>query len=211
MFTAPILSLTPALATEGDANREIPDASVGVGLGVAVGTQLPTLDQPEFDFDDLGRLSFIPFNVASLRIRPTRTLEIEPSVGFLVQSTAERRGDNDRTTSTGLAWTGGVLARVALADRGPVQLQGVGYGAVGGAARGTGSNARTMSMVGLGWGIGVTWWASERFSLSGDATNPLLQSTRFRRGEGDARSVESATDLGLILSPTVRMMGHVWF
>jgi hypothetical protein len=207
-----ILFLQAIFANQAHAaNEEIPDAVVGVGLGVAVGAAMPTLDRPEFDFEDLGRISFIPFNVASLRFRPTRTLEIEPSVGVLVRSTAERAGDSDRTTSTGVSWTGGVLARVGIAERGPVQLQGVGYGTVGGASRGTGSNARSMSMVGLGWGLGVTWWASERFSLSGDATNPLVQSTRSRRGEGSDRRVESSTDIGLLLAPTVRMMGHVWF
>lgn len=204
----PAVSAGQAKAAKERAPSVIPANGVGIGLGVLLDTSGPaTSDQ---GFPDT--ISLVPFNTASLRFRIEDILELEPSAGIGFGRTSERRGDDDPVARSTTSWRASVLARGVALRRGPVELHGIGVGAVGGDRSVVGEEpARTSSLVSLGWGLGVSWWPSERFSLTGDALSPILTSTRSARGEDENRRVESSLAVSAALAPQIRVMGHLWF
>lgn len=200
--------LCPVLAVAADGEDDgsnIPrDFSVGVGVGVAAptGTLAP--------------------NAASVRFRIDDSVTIEPIIEFGLGNSRERfeQPDNEVVNNARrTAFQVGALGRFQAAERGNVELQALGGAGFGWSSsvddpEGTENNTTTSGLsASLTWGLGVNWWVSPNFALSGDATNPLVgvSSSKSSPEVGDSSSTNSSFGVNIGWDPTVRMMGHVFF
>ena len=190
---------------DGDDGSNIPEAKA---LGVGIGIQAPTG-------------SFGP-NVASVRFRLKDGFALEPSIGFglnnsrdVVEVPGNETENAQRATDVRL----GTDARIRFAKRDNVELMGMAGANLAlltstNDPEGSENNQTTSTTsVGLGWGFGVNWWAHRNFCLSADVQNPLLtlSSSKTTQEGFDGTSSTSAVGLGVAISPTARMMGHVTF
>ena len=198
-----LLGTTAAFAQDGDA-APIPDRAIAIGAGIAAPTG-----------------SLAP-NTVSVRLRLADKIEIEPTLGLAISSSTQvvEVPDDETTNVTRNIGVGvGALGRFGVAQKESVELQalgGVGFntGRTTNDPEGSDNNTTTGSVsVGASWGVGITWWASERFSLTADATNPLVSFARSKTEPESGDSSTTSTDFAFLVQfdPTVRMMGHVWF
>lgn len=202
--TALSLVLAPAALAQDGAPAAIPDQAIAIGAGIAAPTG-----------------SLAP-NTVSVRLRVADKIEIEPTAGLAISSSTtvvEVPDDENTTVSRSSGVDVGVLGRFGVAQKEAVELQalgGVGFGTGRTTTDPEGSDNNTTTgtvWIGASWGVGVTWWASERFSLTADATNPLVNYNRSKTEPESGDSSQTNTNFSLLVQfdPTVRMMGHVWF
>lgn len=195
-----------AVAADGeDDGSNIPrEFSVGVGIGIIAPT---TVLAP---------------NTASVRFRIDDSVTIEPIVEFDLGNVNTRQEapdievvDSTRRTDLTVA----ALGRFQLAERGNVELQALGGARVNWSSsvndpEGTENNTTTSFLgLGLDWGVGVNWWVSPNFALSGDATNGLVsvRSSKTSPEVGESSTSSNGLDVSVGWDPTIRMMGHVFF
>jgi hypothetical protein len=180
----PVATSAPAEAPAPVANdtaRPVP-FTLGLGAGTVI-----------------GGTSVLAPNAASARFVLTEEWQLEPLVNLSLSGTPNAAGETDNTTTI----RAGGLARYVYASNGPVDIQ-----ILGGALLGFvfAENVTTID-ANLSYGASVVWYLSEHWSISGDATNPIITLTNTAPDEGD--SVTSYT-IGAIWNPTFSAMLHIY-
>jgi len=181
----------PAAATTGRPEG----TSIGIGLGYVLPTSVQTP------------------NTTSVRLRLASGLTFEPQV--TLGNTREKRetgGTDEKDSSTELTLSTAV--RLPIVRHGKVELEIL--GSVGLTTQtdnpdGADNTTKTTA-IGLGWGIGITYWYSRHWCLSFSAGNPLMTFTQTAREQpAPLEEVKtSTTAIGAIFDPTVAVMIHLF-
>lgn len=174
------LASAPALAQDAE------DRPVPFGLGVGLGTLV-------------NGSSVLAPNTASVRFVLSEEMQVEPLVNVSLTGQPDAAGD---TSSTTTLRAGGLLRYVSMSN-GPMDLQLLGGALLGYVAAEGGS---TLDLT-ASYGLAVVWYGSERWSISGDATNPVFNMNRVSPDEGDSRT---SYTLGVVWNPTVTAMVHFY-
>jgi hypothetical protein len=172
-----------------DAGRPT-ELAFGIGLGYALPTSLQTP------------------NTTSVRIRLPSGLTFEPQ---LVVATTT---DDAATTSTQQTeLTLGSLVRYPLRVHNKVDLELVGNASVSNRVVDPdgANNNRTVTTLGLGYGVAIAYWLTPHWNFSLTASNPLLAYSRTRQemGTGVVTTTKTTT-LGLVFDPQVALMLHLY-
>lgn len=161
-------------------------------LGVGFGTNVSS-----------GQSIFEP-NTASVRFTATDMIVLEPfiNLGYASMSTdPEGPGATTSTSSTTLGV--GTQARYFLRSADRLQLDFLG----GLSFLHTGGENTSRQVLGLNWGLGLSWFFARNWGLSLDATNPLFSYTRMHT---ENVATVSTLDFGLRWNPTVLAMIHLY-
>ncbi len=171
----------------------------GLAIGIGLGYVLPTsLETP---------------NSTSVRVRFSSGLTLEPQITLASASVKrDTAGTEEKDSATELTIAAGM--RLPLVRHGKVELELL--GSLGLTNRtdnpdGADNNAKTTA-IGLGWGVGITYWCSRYWTLSMSAGNPLVsfaKTTREQPAPVDESSTTS-TSIGAIFDPTVGIMIHLY-
>lgn len=127
----------------------------------------------------------------------------------------------------------GATVRYPVATKGPVDLVALVGGSVAYSSVTKNTDTGTVGAVdrqtttgvsaGLSWGLGVEWFVSPTFSLSADATNPLVTFTTSKvsahteqplgndKVVSDSDTTSTGFDGALSFRPTVRLMATLYF
>ena len=171
----------------------------GLAIGIGLGYVLPTsLETP---------------NSTSVRVRFAGGLTLEPQI-TLANSSVKREtaGTDEKDSSTEFTISAGM--RLPLVRHGKVELELLGSLGLTNQTDnpdGADNNAKTTA-IGLGWGVGITYWYSRHWSLSMSAGNPLVafaKTTREQPAPLDETST-TTTAIGAIFDPTVGFMIHLY-
>lgn len=183
LVAGPLLAaclLTSPARAQDPVDRPLP-WTLGVGIGTLVnGT------------------SVLAPNTASVRFVLSDAIQVEPLVNVTVSGQSNAGGSDNATTLR----AGGLL-RYVYASSGAMDLQLLGGAVVGFLAAG---GASTLELS-ASYGLSVVWYGSEHWSISGDATNPVLTFNRASPDEGDSAT---AYTLGAVWNPTVTAMIHFY-
>lgn len=144
--------------------------------------------------------SILAPNAASVRLVMSDELQLEPLINLALSGTPDAGGDTQTTTTL----RAGGLLRYVWASNGPLDLQLLGGGLL---AFISAENAQTLELS-ASYGASVVWYLNDHWSLSGDATNPVVAFTRVSPDEGDAASTYT---IGAVWNPTVTAMMHIYF
>jgi hypothetical protein len=150
----------------------------------------------------IGGTSVLAPNAASARFVFSSEWQLEPLVNISVAGTPNAADATETDTTTTLRL--GALGRYTYASHGPVDLQLLGGALLGFVAA---ENGDTLEF-NLSYGASVVWYLSEHWSISGDATNPIVTLSNFSP-EGADDSVTSYT-IGAIWNPTFTAMIHIY-
>jgi len=150
----------------------------------------------------IGGTSVLAPNVASARFVLSNEWQLEPLVNLSVAGTPSTTAAGETDTTTTLRV--GTLARYTYASNGPLDLQLLGGALLGFVAAEGGSTFE----ININYGASVVWYLSEHWSISGDATNPIISLNSFSP-DGDADSVTSYS-IGAIWNPTISAMIHIY-
>jgi hypothetical protein len=172
----------------------------GVSIGLGLGYASPwALDMP---------------NISTLRLRLVSGLTLEPAVRLSRttsnQDTPTGGEDTDKLTTFGVA----ALARLPLVSHGKFDLEALGL--VGFATSKSNPegpyNSTTRNTVELGYGVAVTNWLTPHWNLSFSITNPLVdyRQTKVQTGIPDVTTKSSDTTIGIIFTPEVFLMIHMY-
>ena len=72
-------------------------------------------------------------------------------------------------------------------------------------------NSVTTNQFAIGWGVGIGYWLSRHWQFSMSVTNPIVSYDQSKRQIGpNMTSKSSDTTLGLIFTPAVFMMIHLY-
>ncbi len=182
---------TPAADTTGRPEG----TAVGIGLGYVLPTSVQTP------------------NTTSVRLRLSSGLTLEPQVTLGNTRVKREAGTtNEKDSSTELTLSTAV--RLPIVRHGKVELEilaSVGLTTQSDNPDGADNTTKTTA-IGLGWGIGITYWYSRHWCLSFSAGNPLVTFTQVAR-EQPAPLMEtktSTTAFGAIFDPTVAIMIHLF-
>lgn len=205
-----LLAAAPALARSGTGSTRLATEgrprtpTIGLGLGLAA----PAVP--------------LGVNTASARLRLAPAFTLEPTVGFgwdKWSTEVDVIGATITTDTSGWELGVGANLRYYAASHGPVDLVGI-VGAGWATAHqltdpeGTDNDVTTdRTTLTVAWGLGVEGYANEHWSLSVDATNPLLAHTRMVDND-EATEVETTgtgLSLGVEWAPTIRFMTHLYF
>jgi hypothetical protein len=193
VVAAVLMASSMAGAEEPGGSRRPEGTAVGVGFGYL----LPTaIDNP---------------NTTSVRFRMSSGLMLEPVVvlNFAGDSTTGVVDTSDGAQDFAV----GALVHYLLGDSDAVDLSLIGTALVGLSRDNPDGDDNNQSDIdfGLGWGLGVTWWASHHWSLSMDATNPFFSFSKSTQEQVGDDTSQSAWNFGLNFAPTVRMMLHLFW
>lgn len=185
--TAPSMETGMATST----GRPVP-RSVAIGIGSTVGNDLT-----------------IP-NIGSARFVLTPTFILEPQV-TLAFSKQEVEPAGGVTTSTSTTTLGvGAVGRILLASRGPVDLNLL----AGASLQHTGNDQvvdSSSQTAAIAWGLGLSWFFNQWWSLSLDAMNPFLGLTRMSQDTAlGLENVQSNWTLGLVFDPSITVSIHAY-
>ena len=160
-------------------------------------------------------------NTASVRFRLPSGLALEPFVVLAVSQTTDRMenivGPDTKDTSSELEFTVGTQVRYPMASKGPVDFLFLGGAAVGfnhneNDPSGSGNEVKNNTLVfGLSWGLGLELFLGRRWTLSFDASNPLLTITRTSVEFMDLTDTSTTISAGAVFDPSVRAMVHMYF
>lgn len=171
----------------------------GTAFGIGIGYALPTsLETP---------------NTASLRLRFASGLTLEPRVALANTSqTTATTGQPDNTESTSELLLEGAL-RKAFIRRGRYEFEGIGGARIDVTKNDPmgDDNTRTTTDIGLFWGIGVGAWITSHWQFTFSIENPLISFTSTKQENGPGTSTtNSTTNVGVVFSPNVVMMIHLY-
>jgi hypothetical protein len=203
---SPFTAIAPAQAQEtvpptttgpeGSGYRPTPMA-LGLGLGYLVN----------------GSIDLMKPTVSSARLVLTDRIVLEPLLILSYQSTSNEVGM--ATVDTSATTVGfGTQLRYLLASRGPLDLAGIGSGVF---THQSGSNSvgdvhTSVQSFDLAWGVGISWWFHSTWSLSLDATNPILSWDRNSNDNGPAPDQSTSTFFfGVVWNPQLMLMTHLFF
>jgi hypothetical protein len=186
----------PQPMVQAEPDDDVRPTGLTVALGVGYG--LPTsLETP---------------NRTSLRLRLASGLTFEPT--FAISNTTENRDsgateETDKTTVFSLV----ALVRVPVVTKGKVDLDVL--GTLGFTSRKDNPeddyNTVTTNSFGIGYGLGIGYWLSHHWQFSMSVTNPLVSYDQSKRQIGPGMTSKSSdTTLGLVFSPAVFMMMHLY-
>lgn len=158
----------------------------------------------------------------SVRIRFNKSLALEPtlSLSFGNGSTENVVPGSDTIDRLADYHLGlGVNLRYAMMQAGNLDLVGIGgvlFDNQGHQVDPNGPNNITQEIdttIGLGYGVGIEWYFARHLSFSADAMNPILSyGVKAQSQPSQKMSTTTTTfSLGLIWSPTVRLLFHVYF
>jgi hypothetical protein len=184
----------PPVAPTPDEPRPPPGRPTELAFGIGVGYALPTSLQTP--------------NTTSVRIRLAGGLTFEPQLAV-----ATSTDDTATTTTQQTELTLGSLVRYPVRMHGKVDLEAVGDASVSNRVTdpGGGNNTRTVTTVGLGYGVAIACWLTAHWSLSLTATNPLLAFSRTRQETGVGLEMTTrSTTVGLVFDPQVALMIHLY-
>ncbi|MFH0899845.1 MAG: hypothetical protein V2A73_04370 [Pseudomonadota bacterium] len=191
-----LVGTTFARESRGDTTRPEPlTISIGAGWTLYEYTA-------EDKSDGYQPVSILEPNTASIRILAMPKLWIEPRLA--VQHSVS--SDDDKMTMLMLK---GVV-RYQFASRGPVELAGLVVPSIvhaGATYDNPSSTDRSMTELGLGWGIGLDWFLRSNLFLSIDATNPFFSYTNWSYEGADDSSSYS---LGLVFNPTIAVLLNLY-
>jgi hypothetical protein len=166
------------------------ELAFGIGLGYALPTSLQTP------------------NTTSVRLRLASGLTFEPQLAVATST------DDTATTSTQQTeLTLGSLVRYPLRAHGKVDLEAVGNASVSNRVVDPSgdNNNRTITMLGLGYGVAIGYWFTVHWNLSLTASNPLLAFSRTRQETGaGVEMTTKTTTIGLVFDPQVALMLHLY-
>jgi hypothetical protein len=170
----------------------------GMALGLGVGYQLPTSLQTP--------------NITSFRLRLAGGLTLEPAFAVANESeTAEAAGMEATNKTT--VFSVFAMARLPLISRGRADFEGlarVGFANEKDNPEGD-FNSVTSNRFGVGWGLAVGYWFSPHWQLTFNVTNDLIDFTSTKTQAGPGMTTKSSTtEIGLIFSPQVFMMLHLY-
>ena len=171
----------------------------GTAVGIGLGYVLPTsLETP---------------NTTSVRLRLASGLTFEPQVTIGTTRIERDSGPlNEKDSATEL--TLATAVRLPLVRHGKVELEligSLGLTTTSDNPDGVDNNTKTTA-IGLGWGVGVTYWYSRYWCLSFTAGNPLASFTKINREQPTPLEDVSTTTtaVGAIFDPTVAIMIHLF-
>jgi hypothetical protein len=73
------------------------------------------------------------------------------------------------------------------------------------------NNNRTITTLGLGYGVAVAYWLSPHWSFSLTASNPLLAYSRTHQEMGvGLMTTTRTTTIGLVFDPQIALMIHLY-
>lgn len=184
-----------AVETTTEAVTARPD---GLSFGLGIGYQLPTsLETP---------------NITSMRLRLSTGLTIEPAFAIANSSESAEAGTLE-TTDKNTAFALFALVRLPLISRGKADFEALGrIGFANTKDNPEGDfNTTTTNSFGVGWGMAVSYWFTHHWQLSFNVTNDLIDySSQKRQMAPDMTTKASTTEIGLIFSPSVFMMLHLY-
>jgi hypothetical protein len=169
----------------------------GLAFGIGVGYVFPTsLETP---------------NTASVRLRLASGLTFEPQVVAATTSTEVDTGMTMTNKQTEVVL--GSLVRFPLRVRNKIDFELVGRPSV---SRLTvdpdgADNTRTITALGLDYGVAIAYWLTPHWNLSLTASNPLVAYTRTRQEFGAGLvTVDKSTTVGVVFDPQVALMIHLY-
>ncbi len=180
--------------TQPEVSSDRPEGfAIALGLGYALPTSLQTP------------------NITSARIRLSSGFEIEPALRISNESSTTETvmESTDKHTTFALF----ALGRLSLIQRGRADLNVLArLGFANDKTNPDGDfNTTTVNSFGIGWGLGVGYWFSPHWQLSMNVTNDIVSysSQKVQAGPGTTTS-SSTTEIGVIFSPQVFMMLHLY-
>ena len=205
--TTPVVEPTPApqppppapvvqeTTTTSEPTTVRPD---GLSFGLGIGYQLPTsLETP---------------NITSMRLRLANAMTIEPAFAIANTSTSNDNGTTE-TTDKHTVFSIFAMLRVPLISRGHADFEGLArLGFTNDKDNPEGDfNTTTTNRFGIGWGFAVSYWFTQHWQLSFNVTNDIVDySSRKVETGPDMDNKTSATEIGLIFSPAVFAMLHLY-
>jgi hypothetical protein len=191
----------PAVATvhASDEPMADPGRPTGLAFAIGVGYSLPTSLQTP--------------NITSVRFRLPSGLTFEPQLALASSSNDVDNGTGTTTTTKQTELTVASLVRYPLRAHRKVDLEAIGTAAVSSQTLNPegDDNNRTVTLLQVGYGVGLAYWFTAHWNLSLTATNPLISYTRTRQEMGAAMSATNrTTTVGLVFDPTVALMIHLY-
>lgn len=204
----PVTTSAPVMATSSVSAHERRPEGNSVGLGVGYYFEFGAVDTTTD-----GHRLWNP-NITSARFRLESGLTIEPSVILMRSGTTTEAGDAEASAAETTIELG-AAARYPLRSRGRVDLVAVGGARIGMSSSDPNTDVDDDKMsttsAALIWGIGLDYWLSPTWQFSITAMNPFFQHTKTTTEQGpDAESSTSQTDIGIVWSPTMTAMLHMY-
>jgi hypothetical protein len=143
-----------------------------------------------------------------VRIRLASGLTFEPQLAI-----ASSTDDTATTSTQQTELTLGSLVRYPLRAHNKVDLEAVGNASVSNRVVDPSgdNNNRTITTLGLGYGIAIGYWFTAHWNLSLTATNSLLAFSRTRQETGiGMETTTKITTIGLVFDPQVALMIHLY-
>lgn len=201
--------MAAATTTPAGPGGDRPDGrSVGIGLGYTFSKTGLGTDSPDGSVDTGSP------NTASVRIRMPSGMTFEPIVGLGIGADSSKTGPA-KSSGTQVDLFAGANIRKPMMSRKKVDLLGILGGGLDISSSSTKVGDAKTSSTGIGlaatWGLGVEYWPTHHWSLSLDATNPLLNISSTSGKEGDVKTSSTGFFIGGIFDPTVRVMGHLYY
>jgi hypothetical protein len=179
-----------------DASPEDTGRPTGLAFGIGFGYAFPTSLQTP--------------NVTSVRVRLSSGLTLEPQLALATTSNSADNGTTmtDRQTEI----TIGSLVRYPLKAHRKVDLELVGSAALSTRVLDPegDNNNRTITAIGLGYGVALAYWVTPHWNVSLTATNPLVSYARNRQESATMVAVNSTTSFGLVFDPQIALMLHLY-
>lgn len=154
-------------------------------------------------------------DVVSARFRMDSGLTIEPSVTLAVETGSSKVGTAPADSTTGVDIIFGGNVRKPFWSRNRVEAifivgaelaVGSDTAKVGGA-----KTTSTAFLVGANYGVGVEYFPRAHWSLSLDATNPIINLVSAQSKAGGVKTTTSNIFFGAVFDPTVRLMWHLYY
>jgi hypothetical protein len=188
----PAVAAMPMPAEQPDTGRP-----TGMAIAIGFGYSFPTSLQTP--------------NITSVRLRLASGLTFEP---LLVLATSSNDIDTGMTvTNKQSELTLGSLVHVPLRAHRKVDFELLGDAFVSSQTtdpNGDSNNLTNITFT-LGYGLGLAYWVTPHWNLSLSATNPLVSYSRTRQDTGaGADNVNTITTFGLVFSPRVALMLHLY-
>ena len=160
---------------------------------------------------DTGRPSLQTPNITSVRLRLASGLTFEP---LLALATSSNDIDTGMTvTNKQSELTLGSLVHLPIRAHRKVDFELLANAFVSNQTTDPNgdNNNFTVTTFTLGYGVGLAYWVTPHWNLSLSATNPLVSYARTRQEmAGGAANVNTITTYGLVFSPRVALMLHLY-